>query len=113
MTTHSRRERHLRGRAAQEPYVQRIDPRTAGWSHSSLHVVDVKIQISPIGRQMVITRDNVNVEMCARPLVRGRRLTGAATRSSISRSRTRTVRHSALAIYAKHSSNVLKRPSGM
>ncbi|WP_016908664.1 5-deoxy-glucuronate isomerase [Streptomyces xiaopingdaonensis] len=41
MTTHSRRERHLRGRAAQEPYVQRIDPRTAGWSHSSLHVVDV------------------------------------------------------------------------
>jgi erythrocyte band 7 integral membrane protein len=30
----------------------------------SLRVVDVKIQISPIGRQTVITRDNVNVEMC-------------------------------------------------
>lgn len=30
-----------------------------------LRVVDVKIQISPIGRQSVITRDNVNVEMCA------------------------------------------------
>ncbi|KAF9238784.1 hypothetical protein BU15DRAFT_88231 [Melanogaster broomeanus] len=29
----------------------------------SLRVVDVKIQISPIGRQTVITRDNVNVEM--------------------------------------------------
>ncbi|KXN89516.1 hypothetical protein AN958_05678 [Leucoagaricus sp. SymC.cos] len=29
----------------------------------SLKVVDVKIQISPIGRQMVITRDNVNVEI--------------------------------------------------
>ncbi|KAF9226727.1 hypothetical protein BS17DRAFT_800712 [Gyrodon lividus] len=28
-----------------------------------LRIVDVKIQISPIGRQMVITRDNVNVEM--------------------------------------------------
>lgn len=29
----------------------------------SLRVVDVKIQISPIGRQKVITRDNVEVEM--------------------------------------------------
>jgi regulator of protease activity HflC (stomatin/prohibitin superfamily) len=29
----------------------------------SLRIVDVKIQISPIGRQMVITRDNVNVEI--------------------------------------------------
>jgi regulator of protease activity HflC (stomatin/prohibitin superfamily) len=29
-----------------------------------LRIVDVKIQISPIGRQTVITRDNVNVEMC-------------------------------------------------
>ncbi|EGO02254.1 hypothetical protein SERLA73DRAFT_133176 [Serpula lacrymans var. lacrymans S7.3] len=29
----------------------------------SLRVVDVKIQISPIGRQTVITRDNVNVEI--------------------------------------------------
>lgn len=29
----------------------------------SLRIVDVKIQISPIGRQSVITRDNVNVEM--------------------------------------------------
>ncbi|KAI5115864.1 hypothetical protein M0805_004973 [Coniferiporia weirii] len=29
----------------------------------SLRVVDVKIQISSIGRQMVITRDNVNVEI--------------------------------------------------
>ena len=29
----------------------------------SLRVVDVKIQISPIGRQKVITRDNVDVEM--------------------------------------------------
>jgi len=29
----------------------------------SLRVVDVKIQISAIGRQMVITRDNVNVEI--------------------------------------------------
>ncbi|KAF8345604.1 stomatin family protein [Amanita rubescens] len=29
----------------------------------SLKKVDVKIQISPIGRQMVITRDNVNVEI--------------------------------------------------
>lgn len=31
----------------------------------SLRVVDVKIQISPIGRQKVITRDNVDVEMYA------------------------------------------------
>lgn len=30
----------------------------------SLRIVDVKIQISPIGKQSVITRDNVNVEMC-------------------------------------------------
>jgi len=29
----------------------------------NLRVVDVKIQISPIGRQTVITRDNVNVEI--------------------------------------------------
>lgn len=29
----------------------------------SLRVVDVKIQIAPIGRQTVITRDNVNVEI--------------------------------------------------
>jgi len=29
----------------------------------ALRVVDVKIQISPIGRQTVITRDNVNVEI--------------------------------------------------
>jgi regulator of protease activity HflC (stomatin/prohibitin superfamily) len=29
----------------------------------SLKIVDVKIQISPIGRQTVITRDNVNVEI--------------------------------------------------
>ena len=29
----------------------------------SLRVVDVKIQIITIGRQTVITRDNVNVEM--------------------------------------------------
>ena len=29
----------------------------------SLRIVDVKIQISPIGKQTVITRDNVNVEM--------------------------------------------------
>ncbi|KAJ7792342.1 hypothetical protein B0H14DRAFT_2931497 [Mycena olivaceomarginata] len=33
----------------------------------SLRVVDVKIQISPIGRQSVITRDNVNVEISANP----------------------------------------------
>ena len=36
----------------------------------SLRIVDVKIQISPIGRQMVITRDNVNVEMCVVSLPR-------------------------------------------
>ena len=30
----------------------------------SLRVVDVKIQISSIGKQTVITRDNVNVDMC-------------------------------------------------
>lgn len=29
----------------------------------SLRIVDVKIQIISIGRQVVITRDNVNVEM--------------------------------------------------
>ena len=29
----------------------------------SLRIVDVKIQITPIGRQTVITRDNVNIEM--------------------------------------------------
>ena len=29
----------------------------------SLHIVDIKIQIISIGRQVVITRDNVNVEM--------------------------------------------------
>jgi regulator of protease activity HflC (stomatin/prohibitin superfamily) len=33
----------------------------------SLRIVDVKIQISPIGKQSVITRDNVNVEMYATP----------------------------------------------
>ncbi|KAI0722285.1 hypothetical protein C8T65DRAFT_628849 [Cerioporus squamosus] len=32
----------------------------------SLRIVDVKIQISPIGRQKVITRDNVDVEICIR-----------------------------------------------
>ena len=36
----------------------------------SLRIVDVKIQISPIGRQMVITRNNVNVEMCVVSLPR-------------------------------------------
>ena len=30
----------------------------------SLRIVDVKIQITPVGRQKVITRDNVDVEMC-------------------------------------------------
>jgi hypothetical protein len=30
----------------------------------SLRVVDVKIQITSVGRQKVITRDNVEVEMC-------------------------------------------------
>jgi len=30
----------------------------------SLRVVDVKIQITHVGRQKVITRDNVDVEMC-------------------------------------------------
>ena len=35
----------------------------------SLRIVDVKIQISAIGRQTVITRDNVNVEMCVQPSV--------------------------------------------
>ena len=34
----------------------------------SLRVVDVKIQIISIGRQTVITRDNVNVEMSVRLL---------------------------------------------
>jgi regulator of protease activity HflC (stomatin/prohibitin superfamily) len=34
----------------------------------SLRVVDVKIQIISIGRQTVITRDNVNVEMYVPPL---------------------------------------------
>ena len=29
----------------------------------SLRVVDIKIQISPIGQQTVITHDNVNVEI--------------------------------------------------
>lgn len=29
----------------------------------SLRIVDVKIQITPVGRQKVITRDNVDVEM--------------------------------------------------
>ena len=29
----------------------------------ALHIVDVKIQISPIGRQTVITCNNVNVEI--------------------------------------------------
>lgn len=33
----------------------------------SLRTVDVKIQISPIGRQTVITRDNVNVDMYVSP----------------------------------------------
>lgn len=32
----------------------------------SLRIVDVKVQIISIGRQMVITRDNVNVEMYVR-----------------------------------------------
>ena len=30
----------------------------------SLRIVDVKIQITHVGRQKVITRDNVDVEMC-------------------------------------------------
>ena len=38
----------------------------------SLRIVDVKIQIISIGRQSVITRDNVNVEMYVPPItVRG------------------------------------------
>ena len=45
----------------------------------SLRVVDVKIQISPIGRQMVMTRDNVNCEMYAIVICVTARLT---TRSS-------------------------------
>ncbi|GJJ07032.1 hypothetical protein Clacol_001230 [Clathrus columnatus] len=46
-------------------FYRAVDP---GLAHvnvctESLKVVDVKIQISPIGRQTVITRDNVNVEI--------------------------------------------------
>lgn len=32
----------------------------------NVRIVDVKIQIIPIGRQKVITRDNVDVEMYAK-----------------------------------------------
>jgi regulator of protease activity HflC (stomatin/prohibitin superfamily) len=35
----------------------------------SLRIVDVKIQITPVGRQKVITRDNVDVEMCVVSLI--------------------------------------------
>jgi len=46
-------------------FYKAVDP---GLTHinvctESLRIVDVKIQISPIGRQTVITRDNVNVEI--------------------------------------------------
>ena len=46
-------------------FYKAVDPGLANVNvcTESLRVVDVKIQISPIGRQTVITRDNVNVEM--------------------------------------------------
>ncbi|KAF8524559.1 hypothetical protein BU17DRAFT_63126 [Hysterangium stoloniferum] len=46
-------------------FYKAVDPGLANVNvcTESLRVVDVKIQISPIGRQMVITRDNVNVEI--------------------------------------------------
>lgn len=48
----------------------------------SLRIVDVKIQISPIGRQTVITRDNVNVEMCVSRSVWVFRMLGANSGNS-------------------------------
>lgn len=46
-------------------FYKAVDPGLANVNvcTESLRVVDVKIQISPIGRQTVITRDNVNVEI--------------------------------------------------
>lgn len=46
-------------------FYKAVDPGLANVNvcTESLKVVDVKIQISPIGRQTVITRDNVNVEI--------------------------------------------------
>ena len=46
-------------------FLQAVDPGLVSVNvcTESLRIVDVKIQISPIGRQTVITRDNVNVEM--------------------------------------------------
>ncbi|KAG8949605.1 hypothetical protein FRC03_000280 [Tulasnella sp. 419] len=46
-------------------FYKSVDPGLAvvNVCSESLRVVDVKIQISPIGRQTVITRDNVNVEI--------------------------------------------------
>jgi len=46
-------------------FYKAVDPGLAfvNVCSESLRIVDVKIQISPIGRQMVITRDNVNVEI--------------------------------------------------
>ena len=78
--------------------------------------VDVKIQISAIGRQKVITRDNVDVEMCvllSLPAASApsdvRRAT--ATPSSTSKSATPTAPPSESPTSAKPSSNAPKPPS--
>ena len=60
----------------------------------SLRVVDVKIQIISIGRQSVITRDNVNVEMYVPllllPSLSNKTQSHTVTLSFTSKSRTRT-----------------------
>lgn len=76
--------------------------------------MDVKIQISPIGRQMVITRDNVNVEMYTsiiifwillKVLINGL----SATQSSTSKLRTHIARPSESVTCDRRLLNELKR----
>ena len=82
-----------------DPGLVNINPCT-----ETLHLVDVKIQIIPIGRQSVITRDNVNVEMYAIPHTAI--CTPAdpllATRSSTSKLPTPTAPRSVLATFVRH-----------
>ena len=97
---------------AVDPGLVKINPLS-----ERLHQVDVKIQISAIGRQKVITRDNVDVEMYVLLAL----LTASApsdvrhataTPSSTSRSRTPTAPHSVSPTCARRSSSVRRRRSG-
>ncbi len=84
----------------------------------SLKVVDVKIQIAAIGRQNVITRDNVSVDVYVTPsyqiplhfLISSLYI---VTRSSTSKSTTRTEQHLELQISGRPLLNVPRQPCGM